>query len=241
MLLLTLAGAVLFPSAALGMPSLCGETGECVCITWITGGGATVEVRCPANGGSPSGWSTSGDPRDADGGDGSFGGSGNPSTLPSTLPGTVLNPTTGQNVNNAKNAAIQKLRGTKIVDEGTPKGTFEPNACTNLFLNSPLGMTGGQILGSYVTFRDGTNVKDSNNVNVCATNVPAWTTCCNHDRIVYICPGSFNSMSANDRMWTLIHEALHVGGQLEDKDTTVGPNDPPNSSQIGADVKKACP
>lgn len=152
----------------------------------------------------------------------------------------VLDPGTNQAVTNATKAAIDKVRGTKITDEGTNKGTFEPNQCTDMFNNSPLGLKGGYLLGSYIIWRDGTGVRDADDMDVCATGVPAWTTCCSHSPVVFICPGKFNQLSATDRYLTLIHEALHVAGQMEDKDSTVGPNDPPSSTQIGSDVKSAC-
>jgi hypothetical protein len=225
---------------ALAMASHCGPTGECVCITWTVTGGAVVEVRCPAGGTSKSGWSDTGDPKDADGSRGSYGGAGARQSPPSPLPGTILDPITTQAVTNARKTAIEKTRGTKIVDEGTGKQTWEANECTNLFNNSPLGLKGAYLLGSYLVFRDGTGVKDGNNRDVCATGVPAWTTCCDHDPVVFICPGSYSRLTSERQAFTLIHEALHVAGQKEDTNTTVGPGDPPNTSQIGADVASAC-
>jgi hypothetical protein len=229
----------------MAMPSLCGETGECVCITWISGGSGTVEVRCPANGGTPSGWAISGNPGDADGSRGSFGGPGNKTTAPSPLPGMPLNPTTAQKLSSAKSAAIQKLKGDQEYDDGTGKPIWTPTACTDLFLNSPLSTAsnptpGAQLLGSYVVFRDGTGHRDANGIDQCAAGVAAWTTCCRHDPIVFICPGKFNGASIDDRVKYLIHETLHVAGQMEDGDGTVGPGDPPNSDQINADVDAAC-
>jgi len=67
-------------------------------------------------------------------------------------------------VSSARTTAIEKLRGEKVPDM---KGVWEPNECTNLFLNSPLGKKGAYLLGSYVVFRDGTAVKDSQGVDQC--------------------------------------------------------------------------
>jgi hypothetical protein len=145
------------------------------------------------------------------------------------------------NVSQAKNAAVLKTRGEHVTDEGTNKGTWLPTACTDLFLNSPLGRTGASLLGNYIVYRDGTGVKDAAGVDVCGSNtVAAWTKCCEHDPVVFICPSRFNSSSASDRVKYLIHEALHVGGQSEDKNGSVGPDDPPNSTNINDIVDAAC-
>lgn len=238
--------AVLWPAATLfGMPSLCGETGECVCITWISGGSGTVEVRCPANGSNPSGWSSSGDPADADGSRGSYDGTGTKTTAPSPLPGMPLDPTTSQKVSGAKNAAIQKLKGEQDFDPSSGKPIWLPTACTDLFLNSPFSTAtnptpGAQLLGGYVVFRDGTGYRDAAGIDQCAAGAAAWTTCCRHDPVVFICPTKFNGASLDVRVKYLIHETLHVAGQREDQNGSVGPGDPPNSSQINADVDAAC-
>ena len=173
--------------AAVAMASLCGAQKDCVCVSWISGSSATVEVRCPADDLSRSGWSIGGAP--PDGSRGSWNGSGSPKQPPDTLPGMPLSGATLTNVSAAKSAAVTKLRGEKVTDEGTPKGTWLPTACTDLFLNSPLGIPGAQLLSNYIVFRDGTGVKDSSGVDVCGTNtVAAWTTCCQHDPVVFICP-----------------------------------------------------
>jgi hypothetical protein len=141
-------------------------------------------------------------------------------------------------VSSARNTAITKLRGEKVPDL---KGVWAPTPCTDLFLNSPLGKTGAFLLGSYVVFRDGTAVKDSQGVDQCSTgSVAAWTSCCQHDPVVFICPVKFEQSGSDDRIKYLIHETMHVGGQQEDKDGTVGPGDPPNSDQINQAVDEAC-
>jgi hypothetical protein len=214
---------------------LCGSS--CVCITWISGASAYIEVRCPTEGGS--GW-TSGSGGTPDGSSGSWGGSGNPASPPTPLPGNVLDPTTLNAVNGAKQSAISKVRGERVSDPGTPKGTWLPTKCTDLFLNSPLGYTGAYLLGNYLVYRDGTGVKDTAGVDQCALGRAAWTTCCQHDPIVYICSTQFTRLSPDDRAKILIHEAMHVGGQQEDKNGSVGPGDPPNTGQISDAVNNAC-
>lgn len=133
---------------------------------------------------------------------------------------------------------MTKVRGEKVADM---KGVWEPTECTDLFAANPLGKTGAYILGNYIVFRDGTGVKDAADVNVCATgSVSAWTKCCQHDPVVFICPSEFTDLSPSQRSTKLIHEALHVAGQFEDQDGSVGPGDPPNPSQIDAIVNGAC-
>jgi hypothetical protein len=231
----TLAALVLLPFVLTAAEiSLCHV--DCVCIYWTTTTGGIEEVRCPA-GGFPSGWTSGGGT--PSGGNGSWAGTGSTTVAPSPLPGNPLSPETYGNVSYAKGKAVTKLRGEKVTDPGTPPGTWIPTECTNLFLNSPLGRSGASLLGSYVVFRDGTGKTDAQGVNQCATGIPAWTTCCQHDPVVYIC-SSFNSLSVSDRVATLIHETMHVGGQQEDKDSTIGPGDPPSAVQISEAVKEAC-
>ena len=141
-------------------------------------------------------------------------------------------------VSDAKSAAIEKLRGEKVTDM---KGVWEPNDCTRLFAGSPLGKAGAYLLGSYVVFRDGAGVKDANGTDQCATgSVTAWTKCCQHDPVVFICSDKFGGLSSNARITKLIHETLHVAGQFENTNSSVGPNDPPNPQQIDALVNAAC-
>ncbi|HEX7830041.1 MAG TPA: hypothetical protein VF787_10300 [Thermoanaerobaculia bacterium] len=222
----------------------CGDLGTCVCISWSVGNSGYIEVRCPADGAEPSGWTT-GDPGDADGSRGSFGGSGSKKMAPSPLPGMVLTPETNQKVSGAKTEGVKRLRGEQEFDEGTGKPIWIPTACSDLFANSPMSsgtnpLPGAQLLSTYVIFRDGTGVKDKDNRDRCAEGAAAWTTCCSHDPVIFICPAKFNSASFDDRIKYLIHETLHVAGQMEDLDGTIGPDDPPNSGQINADVDAAC-
>jgi hypothetical protein len=237
LLAVTIAVLVLLPFVLTAAEiSLCHV--DCVCIFWTTLAGGTQELRCPI-GGFPSGWTNGGAP--PDGGGGSWGGPGTGQTPPSPLPGNVLNPITSGYVTSAKGSAVTKLRGEKVTDPGTRKGTWLPTPCTDLFLNNPLGESGASLLGSYVVFRDGTGTKDAQGVDQCATGAfGAWTTCCQHDPVIFICPAKFNTSSPSDRIKYLIHETMHVAGQQEDKNGTVGPGDPPNSSQINDAVDTAC-
>jgi hypothetical protein len=192
----------------------CHET--CVCLYWQTGGTGYSEVRCPT--GLPSGWTIGGSTPT---GTGSWAGSGTSKPPPAPLPGNVMNPETYSQVQSAKTAAVAKLRGEKVSDL---KGVWLPTTCTDLFLNSPLGKPGAYLLGNYVVLRDGTSVKDSQGADQCALGtVAAWTSCCLHDPVVFICPKKFKESTTSDRIKYLIHETMHVGGQQEDKDGTVGP------------------
>ncbi|HEX7829230.1 MAG TPA: hypothetical protein VF787_06215 [Thermoanaerobaculia bacterium] len=206
----------------------------CYCITWISGSSAWVEVRCPTDGIGRSGWSHDGGP--ADGSSGTWTGDGRQITAPQSLPGMPLSGTTYSNFTNAKGLATTKLRGT-LVDTHV----YEPNACTELFDNSPMEMRGIDVLATII-WRDGTGVRDADNNLVCST-ADAWTMIPpdgQHARVVFICPNNFNTGDRNRRAAVIIHEALHVAGQLEDKTGTVGPGDPPTTGQISANVKAAC-
>jgi hypothetical protein len=147
-----------------------------------------------------------------------------------------LSGTTSLNFTTAKGVATTKLRG-DLVDTHI----YEPNQCTELFANSPMGTSGIDVLGT-ITWRDGTGVKDADN-NVPCNNADAWTQIPpdgRHARVVFICPSNFNSGTRNRRASIIIHEALHVAGQLEDSSGTVGPGNPPTSGQITANVTAAC-
>ena len=207
----------------------------CVCYSWVSGSTGYYEVRCPD--GSLKGWTPS-PPLPPDGRTGSWKGSGALQNAPSTLPGQPLYNMASMAVSSAKSEAIDKLRGEKVPDM---KGVWEPNDCTRLFADNPMGRSGAYLLGSYVIFRDGTGVKDAAGVNQCATaSVSAWTKCCQHERVIFICPSQFVGLSAAGRITKVIHETLHVAGQFENTNGTVGPGDPPNPSQIDALVNEAC-
>jgi hypothetical protein len=210
------------------------QCGDCYCITWTYSGGAIIEVRCPADSGSPSGWQIGTNP--PDGSSGSWDGNGTRKDPPDTLPGMPLAGTNKQLADQAKSNAIVKLKGDKVEDM---KGQYEPNACTALFDNAPLSMSGLEMVSTYISFRDGTGVRDAAGDVPCNT-AAAWTLCCEHDPVVFICPAQFNLLSSRARTAVIIHEAMHVAGQMEDRNGTVGPGDPPSSGQIDANVKAAC-
>jgi len=211
--------------------SLCQQS--CVCITWVSGASAYIEVRCRDGSG---GW-TSSPTIPPDGSDGTWQGSGSMQTAPSPLPGTALSGETAMAVTSAKGTAVTKLRGEKVPDM---KNTWVPTKCTDLFANNPLGTSGADLLGRDIIFRDGTGVKDANNVDVCAAGtVSLWTKCCEHSPVVFVC-STFTNLSPSLRITKLIHETLHVAGQFEDTDSSVGPGDPPNPGQIDSLVNAAC-
>lgn len=176
-----------------------------------------------------------------DGSGGSWGGSGTPAAAPTPLPGQPIVGGLYALVGQAKSKAVIKVRGEKVTDPGTPKDTWIPTRCTNLFVHSPLGKSGVELLNSYIVYRDGTGVIDTTGVDRCAVGTAAaWTKCCQHDPVIFICD-KFNNLNTNQRANILIHEALHVGGQREDTDGAVGPGNPPNTGQISEIVAEACP
>lgn len=154
------------------------------------------------------------------------------------MPGTELTGATWMAFDRAQDVAVAKLRGEKV--DGV-KGQWLPNRCTDLFAGSPLGYPGGYLVGTYIKYRNGTGVKDDNNKDVCATGtVSAWTKCCVHYPVVFICPSHFMRLTEEGRALKLIHEALHVAGQPEDTNSTTGPGNPPNPGQLDEAVRKAC-
>jgi len=147
------------------------------------------------------------------------------------LAGITLN-----NVTNAQNNAKVLVAG----DRDPDSGFWIPNECTALFTGNKMNVSARGIM-DYVKYRSGTGVRDAAGNTPCNGGVAAWTTCCTHSPYVFICDSKFNSLPASERAYYLIHEAMHVGGQLENGTGTVtGPADPPNSEQITAEVKKAC-
>jgi len=151
-----------------------------------------------------------------DGSGGTWQGSGSLQPPPSPLPGNVLSGAADMAVRSAKGSAVTKLRGEKVPDM---KNTWLPTKCTDLFANAPLGRRGADLLGRDLIFRDGTGVRDSNNIDVCATGTASlWTQCCQHYPVVFVC-SSFPNLSTKQRITKLIHEAMHVAGQLEDRTT----------------------
>ncbi len=115
-----------------------------------------------------------------------------------------------------------------------------PTSCSMLFDNSPLGMSGVEILNGYVVFRRGEGVTHGSNVKPCENpTTGAWTTCCNHDRVIFLCD-RFAGFATSFAATLLIHEGLHVAGQLEDTSPSTGPGDPPTAGQLTSAVEAAC-
>lgn len=231
-----LAGALVLAASSRSAVNLCGV--DCICISWPVTGGEWLEVRCADGTGN---WVTDAPPpgtRPPDGG-GSFGGNGNQQSPPTNLPGDPIKPEHLTKFSLAKSAARSKLKRKRIPDFDPP--TLAPTTCTEMFENSPLGMTGIDLLLNYAIFRDGQDVADASGVKPCKVSSAraAWTTCCSHDPVVYLCDG-FYSLGSSSAAIVLIHELLHVAGQLEDGTTTTGPGNPPTTNQIQSTVTQAC-
>lgn len=204
---------------------------ECLCIAWATADGEKLEMRCPGSGGNPGGGSTPPQGYIPP----TWGGGGTPAT-PSSAPGMPLVGVTSVNVNSASTTAKNLVAG----DRDPSTGFRIPNECTFLFNGNRLGKSASSIMGS-ITYRSGVGLRDSSGNVPCDGGVAAWTTCCDHSPYVFICDAEFNKMSSAMRAYILIHEGMHVGGQLENGTTTVtGPADPPNSDQITTTVRNAC-
>ncbi|HEX9981967.1 MAG TPA: hypothetical protein VGF69_01765 [Thermoanaerobaculia bacterium] len=165
-----------------------------------------------------------------------FGGSGTPVAAAAPHPGNPLDQATQLALNSGIDLADVKLMGEFDPD----LRRYVSNECTELFLESPLGRSGRSLLNGYVAFRSGTGVRDSAGAVPCNGSAAAWTNCCSHSPYIFICDSRFNEMSRTQRALVIIHELLHVGGQREDKNTTVGAGDPPNSPQISDAVAKSC-
>lgn len=209
--------------------------GGCVCLYFTGTQGQWMEVRCSDQYGqtvlnpAPPTW-----PPD---GTGSFRGPGMSRLPPDPLPGMPLTTQQISKLNAARSVAIQKLR--KYREPDFPPGVTLATTCSALFDNSPLGRPGVDLLQNYAVFRNGVGVKDSSGATPCNGSSRAWTTCCQHDPVVFLCT-SFGTTNTTEAAYFLIHEILHVAGQYEDKNSTFGPNDPPNSGQIQTVVREAC-
>jgi len=131
------------------------------------------------------------------------------------------------------------MRRQRASDPSLPPGTTLATTCSALFEGSPLGREGADLIQNYVVFRDGTGVKAPDGTKPCDADVRAWTTYGKHSPVVYLCD-SFSTTNNTEAAYYLIHETLHVAGQMEDKDSAFGPGEPPNTAQIQAVVKDAC-
>ena len=213
---------------------------NCICIYWADGGSAWVDVRCPGD----SGWVGAGgvpslQPTDPLAGSGTWG-SGTLSSsqaLGMPLPAELL-----PIVDRARNTAKTKIHGERVYDPEFGKNIFVPNDCTKLFWGSQFSDDGYSLLNSYVVFREGSGVHDPNNPDSvpCSEGKAAWTTCCNFSKYVYICGSNFSSQTASHQAMILIHEVMHVAGQLENKTGNQGDTTPPSPGQIDQAVKDAC-
>lgn len=221
---------------ASGSASLCGVNADCVCVMWTTNEGGWFEMRCPGG----ANWTTDPlEPLPGNPNGGSWGGTGQPPSPPAQTPGSPLNATVANAVEAARLDAIAEARRERWCDE------FDcywlNTECSELFGGSPLGLTGGQLLGSYITFRSGEGYMDPVSQSYPCTANSQWAAFAfntSHSPYVMICD-RFMDLSENDRTAILLHEALHVGGQLEGLGGT-GPGQAPTSEEITDRIKQAC-
>lgn len=204
----------------------CGQSGECLCISWKTNTGGYVEVRCPLE----RGWTndilswhgkrgTFVDQR------GSFYGNGLPNPYTNPAPGGILPGPLAAAITRASGGAFNRLRNKE--------------ACDSLFNDNPMNLHSGFILNEFIEYRWGQGVTGPGGTRPCDGAVAAWTTCCKHDPYVFICD-RFLNLSSTDQELKLIHEGLHVASQAEDGTSSAGPSDPPNSPEIDGSVLAAC-
>lgn len=214
------------------------QTG-CLCIYWSPAvGDDWYEVRCEAGTGT---WVTVPlpVPDPLPDGPGSFLGDGQPDPPPVNPPCTPLMGSNLQGYNQAKALAESKLTRVKV--GGPQSGITAGTTCTVLFRNSPLPLSGLDLLKNYVVPRYGGGGcnPEGGAVNQCtASGASMWTTT-NHNRIVYVCD-SFFTMTTSQRAHKIIHELLHVAGQTEDQTTSTGPGDAPTPTLIDQLVTAAC-
>lgn len=215
----------------------CGPAGQCICVAWWDFVTATLEEeapRCPPGQAPP--------PPPTPPTVNTWGG-------PGILPGGT-NPAPGSPIPSGssmesmwargRTLAIEKVR--RIREPGSSPPLFLPNACFDLFAGNPTGKTGGDLLANYIIPRYGQNMPGSpcSRPGVYAFSKSAATLGA-HRPYVYLCDRFTESgRTSQSSAETLIHEALHVAGQLEDDDGSIGPGDPPNSTNINDAVKAAC-
>ena len=203
----------------------CQQNPGCLCIDWDKPGGSHLEIRCP----SSSSWRTGNAVAI-----GSFGGSGKAD--PTATGPSTLTPTQNFAVTSARNQAVSWLVDLQGGGRTDCEALFGGSPLLkNSWVNHPV-----MLLSEYIIFANGEGVRDSTGSKPCSGAVDAWTLCCGHSRIVFIC-NSFTDLGPRDRARRLIHEALHVAGQREENtDFTAGPNDPPHTQQIDQVVRAAC-
>jgi hypothetical protein len=219
-----------------------GSGDHCICISWTYADQTySKEWRCPN---SNSGWVNDGPPDPPippppSPNDGSYGGGGGMQNPSSPHPGGSLvgrDPLESR-VTAAKSDAQGRLKRWKALDGSTTKET----TCSALFFGNKLGLPGRTILGSAI-FRYGQNYS-VNGVFPC-TQIPGTylffdLTRGHHNPYVFVCDG-FAQFAGESAGTMVIHEILHMSGQLEDPDGSLGPGDPPNSNQIQQTVEAAC-
>lgn len=139
-----------------------------------------------------------------------------------------------------RNIAAGKLNGTRVWEIEYPP-TFGPDTCTALFSGNLLGMSGKELLSSYVDFRYAPASTPE-----CAADLAFVRRTRHHDPFIVLCPLFFsgeNTSAANQNLaLVVVHELLHVAGQQEDPvpNQSTGPSDPPSTYQISEAVTAAC-
>ncbi len=204
--------------------SRCSFDPSCICITWSFESGSTIEIRCPESSGSPDGWAAPAqNPNtrpDIVDGRGSFNGSGE-FDGPAFLMGSDTTFSQDRKLTAGKRIALRKLQ--------------EHETCRSLFANSPLTENPEWLL-SKIQWRNGQNAPEStcDEPESVATHVGQ-----SHNIQVLLCP-NFVNLNDGQAAVIILHEALHVAGQRENGDGSVGPGNPPGSASISRAVADAC-
>ena len=216
--------SVLFGEPAEAHLSRCSFDPSCICITWSFESGSTIEIRCPESTGSPDGWAAPAQnpnsPPEIVDGRGSFSGSGH-FDGPAFLMGSNTTFAQDRKLVAGKRIALRRLQ--------------ELETCRALFANSPL-TENPQWLLSKIQWRNGQNAPEStcDEPDSVATHVGQ-----SHNIQVLLCP-SFVNLNDGQAAVIILHEALHVAGQRENGDGSVGPGNPPGSASISRAVADAC-
>lgn len=175
----------------------------------------------------------------ADGSSGSWRGTGSTQSPSDPHPGTVLGGDLYQSYIRATTNAINILTEQECCIQNKPYRVPKDSPCHRLFHGNPMGMGPYNLLADYVIIRNGEGVKDNSGNIPCNLGYPAWTKCCSHSPYIFVC-NQFENLPESTAAAILIHEVLHVAGQREDTDTSIGPGDPPNTHQLTEGVRKAC-
>lgn len=224
--LVSLGGAFQAEARVEVSPCRCQESGLAgLCIDWEADRGAFLEVRCPSR--EPSNyWARRGAPETPiSRGAGTFLGTYSLSEKIRPYPGEVLRGALRSRFLAAHQKALNLLR---YDDE-----------CRKLFEGNRLGLHPVGLMMEKIEYRNGEDAK-SGRRRPCKEGIGAWVPSYReHSPYVMLCSG-FRHLETLDAARLLVHEALHVAGQAEDRNGTVGPGDPPSSAKIDELVQRAC-